>query len=237
VRIEGAVVLVTGANRGLGRTFASGFATAGAATVYGTVRDAAAATGADFHPVVLDITKLDSVHAAAQALSDVTIVVNNAGINTWTPILGDSDDIRAELNVNFFGMLSVAKAFAPVLKANGGGYLVNVLSTLSWYTGPEYAGYAAAKAASWSATNALRLELHSQGTGVLAVHCGPLDTNMGSKATGTKLAPEDVVGQTIRAIEADQHEVLTDAMTARVRERLSAPLRVLYPVLGSPTDG
>lgn len=225
-------MLVTGANRGLGRTFATGFANAGAAKVYGTVRDPAVAEGADFDPVMLDIAHPASVQRAAQALSDVSIVVNNAGINTWTSILGDVEELRRELDVNFFGTLSVAKAFAPVLKANGGGYIVNILSTLSWYTGPEYAGYAAAKAALWSATNALRLELLSQGTRVLAVHCGPVDTDMGARADGPKLAPDDVVAQTIGAIESDQHELVTDPLTKWVRERLSEPLSALYPALG-----
>jgi NAD(P)-dependent dehydrogenase (short-subunit alcohol dehydrogenase family) len=231
VNVTGAVVLVTGASRGLGRQFASGFAAAGAAKVYGTVRDPAAA-GADFEPVVLDIGDPASVLRAAQNTSDVTILVNNAGINTWTPILGDPELLRREMDVNFFGTVAVAKAFAPVLKANGGGYIVNILSTLSWYTGPEYAGYAAAKAALWSATNALRLELLSQGTRVLAVHCGPMDTDMGAGTDGPKLAPTDVVTQTIQALDSDQHELLTDPLTKLVRERLSAPLSALYPAVG-----
>ena len=231
MNVTGAVVLVTGAGRGLGRQFASGFVAAGAAKVYGTVRDPAAA-GADFEQVVLDIGDPASVLRAAQNASDVTILVNNAGINTWTPILGDPELLRREMDVNFFGTLAVARAFAPVLKANGGGYIVNILSTLSWYTGPEYAGYAAAKAALWSATNALRLELLSQGTRVLAVHCGPLDTDMGARTDGPKLTPNDVVTQTLQALDSGQHELLTDPLTKFVRERLSAPLSALYPAVG-----
>src|SRR3954465_2552738 len=178
--IEGSIALVTGANRGLGRAFTRLLLEHGAAHVYAGVRDPASVTDGDVTPIELDVTSMSTIEAAAVRCSDVTLVINNAGISTGTSILAADalDAGRREMDTNVFGPLAVSRAFAPVLAANGGGALVNVLSGLSWWAAPSTALYSASKAAAWSVTNSLRVELRPQGTLVVGVHCAYLDTDM-----------------------------------------------------------
>ena len=180
--IEGSTVLVTGANRGLGHAFARLLVERGAAKVYAAARKPATVTLDGVTPIRLDVTSAADIAEVAERCHDVTLLVNNAGISTGTPALGADavDAARREMETNFFGTLAVSRAFAPVLAANGGGALVNVLSVLSWFTLPATAMYCASKAAAWSLTNALRVELAAQGTLVVGVHCGFIDTDMAS---------------------------------------------------------
>jgi NAD(P)-dependent dehydrogenase (short-subunit alcohol dehydrogenase family) len=186
-------------------------------------------------PVRLDLTDPDSVVAAAQQASDATLVINNAGISTRTPILGDEAGLRQELEVNYLGPIAVSRNFAPVLEANGGGALVNVLSVLSWVTLPTTAGYSAAKSALWSATNALRLTLAEQNTLVVALHVGYMDTDMAAAITTPKANPRAVADATLDAVQVGDHEVLADDLSRQVRAGLSGPLGGLYPSLIAPT--
>lgn len=215
---DGAVVLVTGANRGLGRVFAQEFVKHGA-KVYGGARNPATVVDEGVIGVQLDVTDDASVAAAAKELGDVTIVVNNAGV--LVPDAG-LDGIRAEFEVNFYGLVRTTDAFAPVLKANGGGTLVNVLSIVSWLSRPAWRGYAASKAAAWSLTRSTRDDLREQGTHVIAVHAGFIDTDMAAEVTAPKIAPEDVVSQVLRAIENGDDEVLADEGTRAVKASLSS---------------
>lgn len=215
---NGAAVLVTGANRGLGRAFAREFAKRGA-KVYAGARNPASVVDEGVIPVQLDVTDDASVAAAAKELGDVSIVVNNAGV----VVPGDDvDSTRAEFEVNFFGIARTTDAFAPVLKANGGGTLVNVLSVLSFIGWPGGRGYAASKAAAWSLTKSTREALREQGTNVIAVHAGFIDTDMAAAQTGPKISPEDVVSQVLQAIENGDEEVLADELTRSVKASLSA---------------
>ncbi|MGW4735421.1 SDR family NAD(P)-dependent oxidoreductase [Streptomyces shenzhenensis] len=119
------------------------------------------------------MTDPDAVAAAARTAGDVDLLVNNAGHNNWAHLLDDDlDGVRAMLDVNFRGALSMVRAFAPVLAANGGGPIVNIASSASWYAFPGLGAYAAAKAANWNMSNALRHELAGQGTLVTSVHIG-----------------------------------------------------------------
>jgi NAD(P)-dependent dehydrogenase (short-subunit alcohol dehydrogenase family) len=179
--IKNSVAFVTGANRGLGRAFVQALLAAGARKVYAAARDPSGISGSPSRliPVRLDVTNPAEVAAAAKLGADADIVINNAGILRSAPLVNDTDfDVRAEMNTNFFGTLAVSRAFAPVLKANGGGALVNVLSVLSWVNLPGTALYSASKAAAWSLTNALRQELRGQGPQVAALHVGYMDTDM-----------------------------------------------------------
>jgi short-subunit dehydrogenase len=160
-------------------------------------------------------------------------VINNAGISTGTPILGEEARLREEIEVNYLGPVAVSRAFAPILAANGGGALVNVLSALSWVALPQSAGYCAAKSAMWSATNSLRLTLGEQGTLVTAVYAAYVDTRMAAAVNAPKTAPEVVAKVTLDAVEADEHEVLVDEPARQVRAGLSGPLSVLYPSLAT----
>jgi len=235
MNIEGSVALVTGANRGLGRAFTRLLLDNGAARVYAGARDPASVTDRDVIPIQLDVTSMSAIEAAAELCSDVTLVVNNAGISTGTSVLASDaiDAGRREMDTNVFGSLAMSRAFAPVLSANGGGALVNVLSVLSWLAAPSTALYSASKAAAWSVTNSLRVELHAQGTLVVGVHCASLDTDMAAHVEAPKLAPERVVELTLEAIELGRSEVIADDITRQVKAALAADVTALYPALAA----
>ena len=176
-KIEGASALVTGGNRGFGLAMVDELLDRGAAKVYATSRSPHSHPGDRVVPLLVDVTEDASVRAAAERASDVSIVVNNAGIHRKTPLLeAPLADIRAELETNLFGILRVSRAFAPILAEHDTSALVNVLSVLSWISFGT--GYDVSKAAAWSATNSLRVRLQPQGTVVTAVHVGYMDTDM-----------------------------------------------------------
>ncbi|ANZ38932.1 hypothetical protein BBK82_25535 [Lentzea guizhouensis] len=210
-------VLVTGANRGLGRVFAQELVRRGA-KVYGGARRPESVVDDGVIPVRLDVTDDASVAAVAKELGDTTIVVNNAGVL----VAGDDvDSIKAEFEVNFYGLVRTTDAFAPILKANGGGVVVNVLSILSFVGKAQWRGYAASKAAGWSFTKSAREALREQGTRVVAVHAGFIDTDMVSDITAPKITPMDVVSQVLQAIQNGDDEVLADDRTRSVKAALA----------------
>jgi NAD(P)-dependent dehydrogenase (short-subunit alcohol dehydrogenase family) len=224
MNIKGSVALVTGANRGLGHALVQALLAAGASKVYAAARIPDSITVSGVHPIKLDVTNPADVAAAAQRCSDVNLIVNNAGIIRGAPILpaNTPDNVRAEMDTNFFGTLAVSAAFAPILQANGGGALVNILSVLSWISLPGTALYSASKAAAWSLTNSLRNELRPQSTLVVGVHVGYMDTDMAASAQGPKSDPADVAKQVLRAVETGQEELLADAISRQVRAGLGA---------------
>ena len=232
MRIEGTSALVTGANRGLGAAIARALLDAGA-TVYGGARDPASITDDRLIPVRLDVTNDNDVANAARTCTDVSIVVNNAGILRQSTSLADGgiEAARAEMETNYFGSMRVARAFAPILRDNGGGALVNVLSVLSFISMPQGATYSASKSAAWSLTNALRIELRRQGTLVVAVHAGFIDTDMAAGVSGEKVSPESVAKQVVTALASDAEEVLADATSEMVKAALPNDLTALYPAL------
>ena len=224
MRIQGQVALVTGANRGLGREFARALLERGARTVYAGARDPLQVTDPGLVPVALDITDASSVAAAAERCRDVTLLVNNAGIARTASLLGapSLDDARAEMETNYFGTLAMCRAFAPVLGANSGGAIVNVLSIASFRSSTFLGSYAASKAAEWSMTNGVRLELAGQGTLVVGVHAGFIDTDLAAGFDGPKSTPAEVVAQVLDAVEAGRLEVLADERTRAAKAALSS---------------
>jgi len=154
----------------------------------------------------------------------VTLLINNAGVSRGSPFLaaGSAAAARSELETNFFGPLVMSQAFAPVLAANGGGAIVNVLSVLSWLNLSGAATYSASKSAAWSLTNGLRNELRGQGTQVLALHVAFMDTDMTKGIDAPKANPSDVVRQALEALTAGSEEVLADDLTRQVKRGLSA---------------
>jgi NAD(P)-dependent dehydrogenase (short-subunit alcohol dehydrogenase family) len=231
MKIHGSVALVTGANRGLGRAFAKELVSRGAAKVYGAARDPASVTEPGVLPVALDITDPDQVARVASQCHDVSLLVNNAGVLKYSTFLSAPDlaAARLEMETNYFGTLSMCRAFAPVLAANGGGAIVNMLSVTSFYTNPLDASYGASKAAAWSLTNGVRLELHHQGTLVVAVHASFIDTDMAALADVPKISPESVAAQAFDAVEAGQVEVLADERSRFVKASLSRDHELIYP--------
>jgi NAD(P)-dependent dehydrogenase (short-subunit alcohol dehydrogenase family) len=225
MNLQNAVVLVTGANRGLGQAFVDALRAAGVRKVYAGARDPSTITLAGVVPVRLDVTDAADIAAAVHACPDLTLLINNAGISRGSSLLapGSAEAARAELETNFFGPLALSQAFAPVLKANGGGAIVNVLSVLSWLSLPGVATYSASKSAAWSLTNGLRNELRAQGTRVVGVHVGYMDTDMTKGLDAPKASPHDVVAQVLAALESGVDEVLADDLSRQVRQGLAAP--------------
>ncbi|OUD00303.1 SDR family oxidoreductase [Streptomyces swartbergensis] len=217
--INGATALVTGANRGIGRHLAAQLVERGA-KVYATARRPTSVDLDGVEVLALDISDADAVVAAARAAGDVNLLVNNAGIGGGN-LLGDLDVVRAALDVNFWGTLSMARAFAPVLAANGGGTMVNIASSASWFVFPGSSAYAVSKAAVWSMGKALRQELAGQGTSVMSVHLGAADTDMMKGYDVPKMDPADVARITLDGVEADAFEVVVDEFTAMVKASLS----------------
>lgn len=224
MKIEGSVVLVTGANRGLGLEFARQALARGAAKVYAGARDPSKVTLPGVVPVKLDVTNPADVAAAAELCKDVTLLINNAGIAQIGGITtGDDPEslLRTLIETNLFGMHRMSRAFAGILGANGGGALLNILSLVSWISLPMIGAYGVTKAAAWGLTNSLRHELRAQGTQVVGFHAGFIDTDMTRSLDTPKATPEDVVRQSYDAIEAGQEEVLVDEQTRQVRNGLS----------------
>ena len=229
-KLADAVVLVTGANGGLGREFVGQALRRGATRVYATARKPGEWDDARVVPLALDVTDPASVAAATSAAADTTIVINNAGVATRGSLLTmPLDEVRAAYETNVFGPIAVAQAFAPVLAGNGGGALVDVHSALSWRALPGV--YSSTKAALWSVTNTLRLELAAQGTQVVGAHLGYADTPMTARLDVAKEDPRDIVAAIYDGLEAGDHEVLADETSRRFKQGLSQPLEALYPEL------
>ncbi|WP_413812550.1 SDR family oxidoreductase [Streptomyces sp. OE57] len=229
--LSASTVLVTGANRGLGRALAAELLARGA-TVYAGARNPDQVDLPGAKPIALDITDPASVAAAAQATGDVTVLINNAGSATGTDLLtGDLDNIRLELDTHYYGTLSVVRAFAPQIAANGGGAILNILSVLSWVSSPEHGAYCAAKSAQWSLTNALRLQLADQGIRVAGLHVGYMDTDMVRTVEAPKSDPADIARIAVDGIAAGAYEILADDPARQAQPALSGGVSALYPQL------
>ena len=230
MEIEGSVALVTGANRGIGLAFARALLSRGAAKVYAGVRRPEDFNEPGLEPLLLDVTNHQHIEAAAAKASDASIVINNVGIQAGPQLLqGSLDGARLEMEVNYLAPWAISRAFAPVLAANGGGVLVNMLSAASWRANDRFPGYAASKAAEWSLTNALRVGLREQGTMVVGVYVSYVDTDATRRLDVPKVSASEVAEKTMDAIIRDDPEVLVDETAERVRSLLSGPLGLPYP--------
>lgn len=229
MRIAGCVGLVTGANRGIGRAFVDALLDRGARLVYATSRhpaaltSLAAAAGGRVEVLDLDVTNANRVAAAAAAAGDVSLLVNNAGVLFMGGFLspGTADQARAEMEANYFGILTMARAFAPVLAANGGGAMVNVLSIAACVNMPFIASYSASKAAASSLTQGLRGELKHQGTHVVGVYPGPVDTDMAASLPVDKVPAAAVARAALDAVADGVDDVYPDPYAADVMARLA----------------
>lgn len=223
MELNNAVALVTGANRGLGRHVARQLVERGA-KVYGAARHPESVDVPGVVPLRLDVTDETSVREAARTASDVTLLINNAGISTGATLIGgDVAEVRREMETNFFGPLAVTRAFAPVIEGNGGGAVLNVLSALSWLHPAGLGSYAASKAAAWALTGATREELAPRGIAVSALHVGYMDTDMAAGVPAEqKVAATDVAAQALDGIAAGLPEILADDASRYVKQSLSA---------------
>ena len=227
--LAGSVALVTGANRGLGRHLATQLLERGAAKVYAGVRSPIDFDLPGVVPIQLDVTDPRQIEAAASAASDVTLLINNAGISRPGSLLESPiSDLEAEMDTNYGSILHMVRAFAPVLAANEGGTIVNVLSAQSWFAYPGTNGYHASKAAAWALTNGFRLELAGQGTRVVAVHAGAFDTDFSAGYDGPKENPADIARTLLDGVEHGDLEVLADDWTRWVKSFLDKDPSELY---------
>ncbi|WP_055588893.1 SDR family oxidoreductase [Peterkaempfera griseoplana] len=225
--IAGATVLVTGGSRGLGRAFVDALYERGAKKVYATARDPRNITHPDAVALALETTDPASVAAAAEQAQDVTVLINSAaGLVGASFLDSPQEDVRREFEANFFGPLDVVRAFVPVIERNGGGHILNVHSVLSWIA--VAGSYSATKAALWSATNSLRLDLAPRGIGVTGLHVGYIDTDMAAAVDAPKSSPRSVAEQALAGIESDADEVLADELTRRVKAGLTAGPAALH---------
>ncbi len=228
--LEGAVVLVTGGNRGIGKAIVDDLLTRGVKKVYATARKPEPSTDDRVVTVPLDVTDPGSIEALVAAAPDVTVLVNNAGITGAHSLLeSPEEEIRGVFETNLFGPLNVTRAFVPVIERNGGGHILNMHSVLSWVS---FGGaYPASKSALWGVSNGLRLELLDRGIGVTGLHVGYVDTDMTSAVTDPKSQPEDIAKQAVDGIASGAHEVIADELSRQVKGGLSADLAALYPQL------
>ena len=231
MKIQDSVAFVTGANRGLGLALVHELLARGASKVYAGVRDPASIKLPGVIPIKLDVTNAEEVAAAAEQCGDVTLLINKAGIARIVSDLDPAaiDTAREILEANYIGPIRMSQAFTPILKHNGGGAIVNVLSVGSWINSPELSLYAASKSAAWGFTNGLRTSLREQGTQVVGLHVGFMDTDMTHGLDFPKTSPQAVAAITIAGVESGLEEVLADDITRAVKQGLSNGIYLAPP--------
>ncbi|NUR99004.1 MAG: SDR family oxidoreductase [Kribbellaceae bacterium] len=228
--LEGAVVLVTGGQRGIGKAIVDDLLTRGVAKVYATARSPKPSDDPRVVPLPLEVTDQASIDALAAAAPDVTVLINNAGASSPGSYLDSTiEDVRAVFEANFFGPLQLTRAFVPIIENNGGGHILNAHSALSWIA--RGGAYSATKAALWLQTNAIRLELLNRGIGVTGLHMGYVDTDMTTAVTAPKERPEDIAKAALDGIETGAYEVLADDTARGAKAAISGDLTAVYPEL------
>lgn len=244
MQVKDCVALVTGANRGIGEQFVKALRAAGAKRIYAAARDAgslaiAAADRDVVVPIAIDVTREADVAAAAARCRDVTLLVNNAGVNFNTPLMGIASlaNARIEIDTNYFGTLAMIRAFAPILKANGGGTIVNMLSILARVNLPLMGSLCASKAAALSMTQGVRAELKAQGTKVIGVMPGAVDTRLTEMLPPPKMNPADVAKAALAAIEAGTEDVYPGDMAQGVAAGLAKDPKAVEAQFGAYLPG
>jgi len=220
---QNTIALVTGANRGIGKALVSALLNAGASKVYAGTRDPSS-TGSQFFdarvvPIALDVTDAGQIEAAAAQASDTTMLFNNAGVLDFGDILSaPMAAIEKNIATNFYGKLSMARAFTPVILNNGGGAIINTLTLVALASMPGLAVYNASKAAAWSMTQSLRASLAGQNITVYGVFPGAVDTDMLAGVEMDKSSPQDVAEAIVAGVQAGDEDIFPDPMAASVYE-------------------
>lgn len=227
--VQGKVALVTGANRGIGKAIVGSLVEHGANKVYAAVRTLESVQalvdsyGEKVVPIHIDLEKPDTITAAAEVAGDVELLVNNAGVlGTASPLAEDAlKTFEYEMNINVFGLIRMAQAFAPILKANGGGALVQLNSVASMKCFSDFATYSASKAAAYSITQGLRDKLEEQGTLVISVHPGPIATDMtdGLGFDDITESPTLVSEGIIEGLKLGEFHVFPDTLAKQIGEQ------------------
>jgi NAD(P)-dependent dehydrogenase (short-subunit alcohol dehydrogenase family) len=235
MNVQDSVVFITGANRGIGKAYVEALVQAGARRIYAaarsvdTLNDVVSLAPDRIIPIALDVTDPAQVNAAAQIAQDVTLLINNAGvIGSGGLFTANSvETAQSEMNTNYFGPLALIRAFAPILQRNGGGAIVNMLSVVAVANAPVFNSYSASKAALYSLTQGIRAELAKQGTQVIGVFPGPVDTHMTKDVLGDKAAPSEVAKAVLQAVETGLEDVYPDPVSQTVFSAIAAPLKAV----------
>ncbi|MCC8395818.1 SDR family NAD(P)-dependent oxidoreductase [Paraburkholderia sp. MMS20-SJTR3] len=231
MQIEGCVAFVTGADRGLGAGLLEKLLERGARKVYAGVRKKGGLADGDPRvvPVEIDITNVEQVTRAASNAKDLTLLINNAGLNRTQPVLetNDAEAARAEMEVNYFGTLNMMRAFSPALKTNGGA-IINILSILARVALPAMASLSASKAAALRMTEGARAELAPHRVRVISVLPGPIDTEMSRDVPPPKIPVAEAVDAVLAALEGEQDEVYMGAMAQEIAHGLAADRQALH---------
>jgi NAD(P)-dependent dehydrogenase (short-subunit alcohol dehydrogenase family) len=223
--LRNATALITGANRGLGKCFVDGLIRRGVSKIYAcartpdTLQPLLDLYGSTVVPIELDVTNQDQVDDVVKAAGDVSLLINNAGVLSARGLIqsGTLDNLQFEMDVNVFGLARMCQGFAPVLKQNGGGAILNILSVASLYAFAPFGTYAASKAAAMSLTQSIAYELRDQGTSVFGTYAGYIDTGMIDHLDGEKTAPEDIVAASLDGIENGISEIDADHRAEAIR--------------------
>jgi NAD(P)-dependent dehydrogenase (short-subunit alcohol dehydrogenase family) len=245
MKINNSTAFVTGANRGIGKSYVTALLNNGAKKVYAGMRDVGAfekiaSDWPEEHrgkvvPVAIDIRHEDQIKSAVAQAADVNMLINNAGIANFAGLIAadNLDAARQEMEVNYFGTLMMSRAFAPVLKKNGGGVLVNILSVASLGNFPVLGSYSASKAALHSLTQGIRAELAEQGTQVFGVFPGPIETDMAKDFDMEKSSPTLIADGTLTAIEKGEEDIFIDPMAVQFRQDYFADPKALEAQLST----
>ncbi len=228
MNVRDAKALVTGANRGLGAVFVDQLIARGAAKVYACARqpEKLRAIAEKYRdrvvPLCLDVTSDSDIANAVEQAGDITLLINNAGRLDQLSLgeAGDLSSLRAEMDVNVYGLAQMSLSFAPVIGRNGGGAIVNLLSAASLVPPPHFGSYAATKAAAMSLTHSTRWDFEPLGVKVVGIYAGLVDTGMTENLNMPKSAPEEVVNRAIEGIEAGELDIAVDERSAAVRAKL-----------------
>jgi len=212
--LENRITLVTGANRGIGRAITEALLEKGVKKIYAAARDVGKLP--DFGddrvvPIALDVTDAGQIADAAGIAGDVDLLINNAGVASFEGIAeGRDETLRRDMEVNYFGTLAVIRKFVPVLEGKRDAAIVNLVSIAGFVNFPMLGGYSAAKAALYSASQGLRIELAPRGIRVQTVNPGPIDTDMAEQLPMDKTSPDVTARNILAGIEAGDADIFPD---------------------------
>lgn len=221
MKLDNKIIFVTGANRGIGKAIVEALLKQPVKKIYAAARDSKSLTFADKRvvAVALDITNRKQIEAAAALANDSDILINNAGALSFAGVVtGDLKELTRDMEVNYFGTLSMVNAFAPVIAAKGSGAIANVISIVGLASMAGIGGYSASKAALFSATQAMRAELKAKNISVHGIFPGPIDTDMAKEFTVEKTSAAVTAENIIAGIIADQEDIFPDPTSANLSE-------------------